>query len=359
MKLTSFFCLFLVAVAEAAPTTPPAVQTDWDAIVVGGGPAGLSATSGLARVRRKVLMVDSGEYRNDATRHAHDIIGFDGVTPAWLRFSARKLILDYETATLENGTVTKIEPQMNNAYFKVSMINQYNQPVSYTARKVVLATGMKDDLPSTPGFVENWGKGIYWCPWCDGHEHADQSLAIVGPLEQGATTVREVLTLNSDIILLVNGTDTPDRRNATVQRFRDWEQYLQLNNIIVDNRTIASIDRLQDGGVPPGDPSLPTHPEYDLFQVNFDTGETLQRSAFLTNFPNEQKSQLGQQTGVQLLGNKLFANNAAGLVTNIPGIYAIGDCNSDNSTNVPHAMYSGKRAAVFLHGKSTPLPQRC
>jgi thioredoxin reductase len=210
---------------------------------------------------------------------------------------------------------------------------------------------MKDDLPATPGVNENWGKGIYWCPWCDGHEHADQALGIIAPLDQGATTVREILTLNDDVVVLVNGTDTPERRATTDQKFPGWQQYLQLHNIEVDNRTISSIVRIRNGTTGQEDPSLPTHAEHDLFRVNFETGEPILRNAFLTAFPEEQKSKLGQETGVALYGTKLAADNSMGLVTNIPGIFAIGDCNSDNVTNVPHATFSGKRTAVFLHGE--------
>lgn len=353
MKPSTFLRLpfLFAAAANAAPTLAPAVPSDYDAIVVGGGPAGLAATSGLARVRRNVLMVDSGTYRNDPTRHAHDILGSDGVTPAWLRFAGRRQVKDYGTATLVNGTVTSIVPQHNNTSFNVSITYPDNIPVSFITRKVVLATGMKDDLPTTPGVMENWGQGIYWCPWCDGHEHADQALGLIVPLDQGATTVREVLTLNQDIVILANGTDTPSLRTTTDQKFPGWEQYLQLHNISVDNRTISSIVRIRNGSDPTADPSLPTHPEHDLFQVNFETGAPLLRNAFLTAFPEEQMSKLGEETGVQLYGTKLAADNSKGLATNIPGIFAVGDCNSDNVTNVPHATFSGKRTAVFLHGE--------
>lgn len=81
MRLFSSFALTALATVAngaAVPRTEPAPVYDYDAIVVGGGPAGLSALSGLARVRRKVLLIDSGEYRNGVTRHMHDVIGFDG-----------------------------------------------------------------------------------------------------------------------------------------------------------------------------------------------------------------------------------------------------------------------------------------
>ncbi|PVH94684.1 FAD/NAD(P)-binding domain-containing protein [Periconia macrospinosa] len=342
-------CLLLASAARSAPFSP-AVETDYDAIVVGGGPAGLAATSGLARVRRNVLLIDSGEYRNDPTRHAHDVLGFDGVTPAWLRFAARQQVSDYGTVSLVNGTVTEIQPQNNNTFFKVLAEYPGNKSVSFTTRKVVLATGMRDILPSTTGIAENWGKGIYWCPWCDGHEHADQDLGILARLDSAVTSVREILTLNTDIILFVNGTDTPANRNITEGKFPGWEKYLTLLNVKIENRTLASINRLRDGATPYADPSLPTHPEHDLFQVEFaDNQNPILRNAFFADFPSEQKSKVGENAGVQLYGNKLAADGAGGLVTNVPGIFAIGDANSDNVTNVPHAFFSGKRTAVFLH----------
>jgi threonine dehydrogenase-like Zn-dependent dehydrogenase len=78
MRSLSVLALSALAVAANAAAVPRAPVTDFDAIVVGGGPAGLAALSGLARVRRKVLLINSGEYRNAPTRHMHDVLGFDG-----------------------------------------------------------------------------------------------------------------------------------------------------------------------------------------------------------------------------------------------------------------------------------------
>ena len=252
-----------------------------------------------------------------------------------------------------NGTVTKIDPAENNSYFTVSTTDGPDgQSQNATARKVVLATGIHDDLPDTPGIRENWGKGIFWCPWCDGHEHANQSLGLIGALTDAPGSVREMLTLNTDIVALVNGTDTPDARAATEAKFPGWETFLRIHNVTIENRTIASLTRLRDGGDENNDPSLPSAPEYDLFRVDFvGGGEPLERSAFLTSFPDEQASRVGEEAGVTLYGGRLAADQAKGLVTNVPGLYAIGDANSDNVTNVPHALFSGKRTAVYLHGE--------
>lgn len=68
----------LTSLTAALPAVDPAVQADWDAVIIGGGPSGLAAASALGRVRRNVLLIDSGEYRNQVTRRIHDVLGFDG-----------------------------------------------------------------------------------------------------------------------------------------------------------------------------------------------------------------------------------------------------------------------------------------
>ncbi|KXX80753.1 Thioredoxin reductase [Madurella mycetomatis] len=352
MRAVCSLVLATLASMVTSAAVPRQISTpDYDAVIIGGGPAGLSALSGLARVRRNVLLIDSGEYRNGATRHMHDVIGFDGVTPAYFRWAARQQISHYKTVTMTNGTVTRIVPgDEQNSYFVITSTGSApEQEQTVTARKVVLATGLRDILPDTPGLQENWGKGIFWCPWCDGHEHADQPLGLLGSLDNVPGAVREMVTLNNDVIAFVNGTDTPAMRATTESKSPDWERYLEIHGVRVDNRTITAITRLQNGTDDTEDPSLHSSPEHDLFQVDFTEGPPVQRAAFLVSYPSEQASKVGEEMGVQLWGGRLAVDPTAGLVTNIPGVYAIGDANSDNVTNVPHAMFSGKRTAVYLH----------
>ncbi|PYI32892.1 FAD/NAD(P)-binding domain-containing protein, partial [Aspergillus indologenus CBS 114.80] len=143
-------------------------QTDYEVIVIGGGPSGLSALSSLSRVRRRTILFDSGEYRNAPTREMHDVIGNDGTPPAEFRGLAREQIRKYDTATIVDTTITTVtpasDPATNTSYFRAQDVDGR----AYTARKVVLGTGLIDVLPSVPGLEEAWGQGAYWCPWCDG-----------------------------------------------------------------------------------------------------------------------------------------------------------------------------------------------
>ncbi|OHE98160.1 hypothetical protein CORC01_06528 [Colletotrichum orchidophilum] len=347
----SLSSLVLSAVSSLVLALPIEETQIYDAIIVGGGPSGLAAASALGRVRRHTLLIDSAEYRNAPTRHMHDVLGFDGVTPAWYRYSARKQIASYETVTLTNGTVTKIGGS-DATGFVVTANFADKSTKTVRARKIVLATGVKDDLPETPGLWENWGKGIFWCPWCDGFEHADQALGLLSnSFDEFPSLVREILTLNTDIIAFANGTDTPAARAETEAKNPKFQEYLDIHKVPIENRTITRITRLKDGAYPPHDPALPTAPEHDLFSVSFSEGEPVQRAAFFLSYPDELRSRIGPEAGVQLWGGRLAADVSKGYLTNVPGIYAIGDANSDNSTNVPHALYSGKRTAVFLHVK--------
>ncbi|KAF5724546.1 thioredoxin reductase [Fusarium mundagurra] len=340
----------LLSLTNALVITP---RSHFDVIVIGGGPAGLSALSGLARVRRKALLIDSGEYRNGQTTHMHDVIGWDGVQPAYFRYEARRLLKHYKTIEMMNGTVTDIKRlPATNTHFMVSVEDTggsvKQRPSGYTARKIVLATGLKDILPSTPGIEENWGRGIYSCPWCDGHEYADQPLGLFCPLDKVASYVRKVLSLGTDIVAFVNGTDTEEMRKVADQQLPQWEEYLKLHNVTIDNRTITSLERLKKGEEVDKSSHLPSVPKDDLFSVHFTEGEPVERVAFLSRFASQQRSDIGGKAGVVLTYGKLGVTSR-GMLTNVPGIYAVGDANSDSAPNIPYAMYTGKKAAVAIH----------
>lgn len=264
---------------------------------------------------------------------------------------ARQQLRHYSTVAMTNGTVTKIERMDNDKYFKVTAEFADGKVDTRTTRTIILATGVRDLVPNTPGLQENWAQGIYWCPWCDGHEHADQSLGFLATLDKIPGMAEEVLTLNNDLVAFVNGTDTPQLREEMTKKNPDWEKILEESKVKIDNRPIKSIERLMNGTTGDESSGLPTAPEQDLFRVHFTTGEPVERAALMTSFGHDQLSDIGEKMGVQMQGNKLGVNPEKGMQTSIHNVFAVGDANSDNVTNVPHAFYSGKRTAVFLHGE--------
>ncbi|KLJ11639.1 hypothetical protein EMPG_13179 [Blastomyces silverae] len=336
--LLILFCFLTHALASNLP------PVDYDVIIVGGGPAGLSALSGLSRVRRTALMIDSGKYRNGLTRHIHDVISNDGVDPSFFRHVARQQIQKYPTADMKNGTVLGITPVKYSPdvlpHFEVEIdmgSEGFPSPVTKRARKIVLATGMEDVLPDTPGIAEAWSRGIYWCPWCDGFEHRDQPIGILGDVASTLNNIMHIATINHDIIVFTNGTQLPASETSGLETFYGITYHYSL---------IKNITRLQDGG---------THfdsrnqSEFDIFTVHFEGGaQPVNRSVFFTAFSSKQCSDLPYKLGLKMVDGKID-NDFRGMVTSMPGVYAVGDCNNDDSTNVEHAMFSGKRAAVDIH----------
>ncbi|CAG8022707.1 unnamed protein product [Penicillium olsonii] len=334
----SFTSAFVSLLACAGALEVP--KTDYDVIVVGGGPAGLSALSGVSRVRRTALLIDSQHYRNDPTREMHDVIGNDGTPPAVFRGLAREQISKYPTAHFANETVDHITPWGTGDYSAFTVTD--SQGKNYTARKIVLGTGVKDVLPSTPGLEDGWGQGIFWCPWCDGYEHRDQPIGFIGDITDQLSNILETHTLYDDAIAFVNGSQTPEGEARATAKVADWKAQLAGWNTTIDNRTISSIERLQDGG-----DNRQGDRQFDKFRIHFTTGEPVERGAIMINVPTVQASVLPAEMGLEIVSDKINVTSA--LRTNEPGVWAVGDANSDGSTNVPHAMYTGKRAGVYVH----------
>jgi thioredoxin reductase len=145
-----------------------------DAVVVGGGPAGLAAALWLGRYRRSVVVVDSGEYRSKAVEHSHGYLGRDPQTPVELLDRGRTELLAYPTASIEPSYVTSITRRSDDL-FDVSLGEG-----SLVAHRVVLATGVRDVLPEVAGIDEHYGASVFHCPACDGYEARDRDVIAIG-----------------------------------------------------------------------------------------------------------------------------------------------------------------------------------
>ncbi|WP_229051401.1 NAD(P)/FAD-dependent oxidoreductase [Aeromicrobium sp. Leaf350] len=146
----------------------------FDALVIGGGPAGLQATLTLARVHRTVLHVDSGAYRNAPERHMHNLITHEGQDPSELRAAARRDIDAYATVTSLAARVEWLAGEAG------EFTATFEDGSTRRARHVVLATGVRDELPAIPGVAELWGRGVAHCPFCHGHELSGRATGVIG-----------------------------------------------------------------------------------------------------------------------------------------------------------------------------------
>ena len=127
-----------------------------DCLIIGGGPAGLSVATGLARQLYRVVVFDSGSYRNDATTHMHNVATWDHRRPAEFREAARRSILDrYSTIHIEDTTIESVK-QTDTGHFQATDTNG----TTWVGKKLVLATGVRDIFPDLPGYQECWVTGM-------------------------------------------------------------------------------------------------------------------------------------------------------------------------------------------------------
>lgn len=146
----------------------------YDAVVIGGGPAGLQCALTLARMHRPTLLLDSGAYRNAPVDAMHNFVTNDGRHPGEFRSIARAELAAYDDVEVRDQAATSVE-RMSSGGFEVTSADGSVA----AARIVVLATGLRDVMPEVPGFAEQWGRTVYVCPFCHGHELSGQRVAVV------------------------------------------------------------------------------------------------------------------------------------------------------------------------------------
>lgn len=147
-----------------------------DVVVIGGGAAGLSGALMLARSRRSVVVIDGGEPRNAPAEGVHGLLGLDGTPPAELLRRGRVEVTGYGGQVVP-GTVVAAVPSADG--FQITLAGGR----TVRARRVLVATGLRDELPELPGLAEHWGRGVVHCPYCHGWEVRDEPIGIlaVGP----------------------------------------------------------------------------------------------------------------------------------------------------------------------------------
>ncbi len=152
------------------------MRTDYDAIVLGGGAAGLSAALTLGRARRRVLVVDDGLPRNRFAAHMHTVLGHEGLDPAELLARGRAEVARYGVDRAEGRAVSVTEERADGEIrLRVTM----NQGTAVVGRTLVVATGLTDRLPVIPGLAERWGTSVLHCPYCHGWEVRGKRLAVL------------------------------------------------------------------------------------------------------------------------------------------------------------------------------------
>src|SRR5579859_992312 len=240
----------------------------YDVIIAGGGPAGLSAALILGRSRRRVLVCDAGRPRNAASRAIHGFVTRDGMPPRDFLRVAREQLRPYDTVTIRDVEVTAAECR-GDSLFHVSLADGSG----LESRKLLIATGVADNVPDIPGFRELLGTGVFHCPYCDGWEVRDQPLAVYGRGARGLGLSLELIGWSQDLVLCTDGPPDIDP---------DGRDRLRRNGIAIRDDRVVRLEG-RDG----------------LERIVFDRGEPIARRALFFTTGQTQQSKLALSLGCE------------------------------------------------------------
>ncbi len=260
-------------------------------VVVGGGPAGLQAALTLGRMHREVLLVDSGEYRNATAAHLHNFVTQDGTPPEEFRARARADLSAYSTVTLHQGRVTAIDGGAGD--FSVAIDNEY----AVRAAAVVLATGVRDSLPATPGLTALWGGVVAHCPYCHGHEFAGQPVGLLGLGPATQHLVGMLAPIAARLTVLTDGAE-PDPELAAA---------LAARGVAVRTHRVTEVSPSSLGAV-----------------VSLEDGTQEDLGGLFVSTTLSQSAPFAEDLGLRLLPSGCIEVDEFG-ATSVPGIYAAGD----------------------------------
>ncbi|MEU9885713.1 NAD(P)/FAD-dependent oxidoreductase [Sphaerisporangium sp. NPDC051011] len=209
-----------------------------DVVVIGAGPAGLNGALMLARSRRTVVVIDSGTPRNAPAEAMHGFIVLDGTPPTELLKRGREQVRRYG-GRIVFGEVTSAEPAAPAADGDLRFMVTLADGGTVTARRVLVATGLRDVLPDVPGLARHWGHGVVHCPYCHGWEVRDEAIGI---LAAGPATIHHALLyrqLTDDLVYFTHGTDLDENTRA---RFA-------ARDIRIIDTPVREVMTSEDGGI--------------------------------------------------------------------------------------------------------------
>lgn len=285
----------------------------YDAIVIGGSYAGLSAATQLARARRRILVIDAGQRRNRFAAHAHGFLTQDGTPPGQIAALGREQLLAYGTVEWLDGQATQARALSDG--FQVNADGRW-----LPARRLVLAGGIRDLLPPLPGLAERWGKRVFHCPYCHGHE-LDQGR--IGVLASSALSLHLALMLPDwgHTTLLLDDAFQPDTEQL---------QQLQARGVQVERTPVTRIEGELD--------------------IHLRDGRILPLDGLFITARTEINGTLASQLGCALEDNPVgpYIRTDMTQATSVPGVFACGDAARPGGS-IAAAVGQGALAGAATH----------
>ena len=292
-------------------------ENERDVIIVGAGPAGLSAALILGRCCRRVLICDRGTPRSWASHAIHGFLSRDGVPPDVFRERAREELRRYETVQVRAEAVVRAQRAPQGGFDALLEGGEI-----FRSRKLLLATGVMDELPPIPGVESYFGVSVFPCPYCDGWEMRDVPIAVYGRGRRGFEMARAMTAWTRDILLCTDGAPGLSRQQ------RDC---LHANEVEVETERIAALQGEQG----------------KLERIRFSSGREIARAALFFDTPCHPQSELARMLGCEL--------NASGGIrcgryeaSSVPGVFVAGNILKDVQLSIVAAA-EGARAAFGIN----------
>jgi thioredoxin reductase len=287
----------------------------YDVVIVGGGPAGLNAALILGRCRRRVLVCDSGTPRNAAAQTLHGFLTRDGTPPLELVRLGRQELSSYDIQ-IRQATVTAVERRESDFEITIGGSERVR------AQSVLLATGVCDQLPSIPGLRECYGVSVHHCPYCDGWEHRDEPLAVIGRGQSAAGLALSLRTWTEQVTLCTNGPPRLTARQA---------QQLKTRGIAVRAERIQHVEQ-QHGSVT---------------RLVLKAGEPVVCGGIFLSSNQTQQSEFAKRLGCEFNRKGTVKTDSLGK-TCVPRVFVVGDASRDVQFAIVAAA-EGAKAGVAIN----------
>ncbi|TQL47524.1 thioredoxin reductase [Homoserinimonas aerilata] len=326
--------------------TAEGASPEYDVVVVGAGPAGLSAALNLVRARRRVLVLDSNRPRHSATLISHGFLTRDNTPPHELRRLGREEYLAYPEAEHQLAKVLSItslaEPGEHvhlsethtigsTGLFEVSAKGVNGQPDrTVTTSTVLLATGLREELPAFPSIRSFYGMGLFSCVACDGYEYSDRPIALIGETSDVAWRAMLIAQWSDHLTVFTNGSDavTPGQEQLLVER-----------GVAIERRPIADVEGTREG----------------VSGVRLEDGEVVPVSGGFVRPRWHAQLEFASTLGLDTDGWGLLTVDRDGR-TNHAGVYAAGDITSPGPQQLIVAAGAGGRVAATINRDLIGVP---
>lgn len=293
----------------------------YDCIIIGGGPAGLTAAIFLGRYRRNVLLMDTGEPRNYASRGIHGFLGYHEIAPHELRARGRR--------EAESVGVKLLEARASRISRSGDCFQVETNGATWSARRVLLAFGVRDTTPNLPRFQEFYGKSAFHCPDCDGWEMRDRTVGVIGQGKAVAGLSLKLMQWTDDVTIFTDGSN-PSLNEEQVSK-------LQAQGIRVKVDPIRELE---------GE-------EGELAAVHLRSGERVECQAVFFTLGVERSCGLAEQCGCALRTGTHDVDVDEYQETSVPGIYAAGDLTFGSQLAIKAAA-DGAVAAIAINRSLLP-----